>query len=53
MQVAIAQDKPDNILESIRFDTTTPEETFGKIKVRPVGNAWPARPTHCCVCVHV
>lgn len=40
-QVAIAQDRPDNILESIRFDTTTPEETFGKIKVRSfIG--WPA-----------
>jgi hypothetical protein len=32
--VAIAQDKPDNITESIRFDTTSPEETFAKIKVR-------------------
>lgn len=31
-KVAIAQDKPDNITESIRFDTTSPEETFGKIK---------------------
>jgi len=31
--VAIAQEKPDNIVESIRFDTTTPDETFGKIKV--------------------
>ncbi|EWM22566.1 fructokinase [Nannochloropsis gaditana] len=31
-KVAIAQEKPDNIVESIRFDTTTPDETFGKIK---------------------
>lgn len=37
IQVAIARDRPDNILESIRFDTTTPEETFGKIKVGLVG----------------
>lgn len=31
--MAIAKDRPDNILESSRFETGTPQETFAKIKV--------------------
>jgi hypothetical protein len=33
-QVALAKDSPQNIVESTRFDTGTPEETFANIKVR-------------------
>ena len=36
--MAIAKDRPDNIVENIRFETTTPKETFAKIKVGRLGD---------------
>jgi predicted NBD/HSP70 family sugar kinase len=32
-RVALAKDRPDNIIERDRFETGTPEETFAKVNV--------------------